>query len=291
MSDIPSPPVAGWSLREAAAALLPDEWRVATFPDDDNAAAREIIEKPHHAESPWRRVPTIEMTRAMMSALSFPTVTPDPGVDLDLLAEIRAYEARITAQIAAARGLAQSARDRVPALFARRMEAGDYIARGIQAAAPLAPTAIPPPAWAGAVPTLGFERGTAFQGRHGRWRHDPPPDADTVQFGGVWLYGVRVFAASGQAEHQPPPIISSGAPGRPTSMHLIRAEHKRRLGTDTACSAVAHEAAHLEAWLIEKHPAMPKATAKSVENAIRPAHRQDRSGHKIPHKIPPQNTP
>ena len=38
----PQPPPDGWTLSEAAAALLPDEWAAASFPDDD-AAARERL--------------------------------------------------------------------------------------------------------------------------------------------------------------------------------------------------------------------------------------------------------
>lgn len=72
----------------------------------------------------------------------------------------------------------------------------------------------------------------------------------------------------------PPEIISTGAPGRPTSMHLIRSEHRRRLDAGEAHDAVAAEARHLEAWFRKAHPMAPQPTAKAIENAIRTEHRQ-----------------
>jgi len=79
-------------------------------------------------------------------------------------------------------------------------------------------------------------------------------------------------AADGGAA--PPEIISTGAPGRPTSMHLIRPEHGRRLDACEAHGAVADESRHLAAWLREKHPNAPPLTPKAIENAIRTEHRR-----------------
>ncbi len=72
----------------------------------------------------------------------------------------------------------------------------------------------------------------------------------------------------------PPEIVSTGAPGRPTSMHLIRPEHRRRLDAGEAHDAVADEARHLAAWFAEAHPKAPQPTAGTIANAIRAAHRQ-----------------
>ena len=85
---------------------------------------------------------------------------------------------------------------------------------------------------------------------------------------------------------EPALIISSGAPGRPTSMHLIRSEHRRRLDAGEAHESLADEARYLAAWLARQHPAAPQPTPKTVENAIREAHRQRATR---PPKFSPRN--
>jgi len=89
---------------------------------------------------------------------------------------------------------------------------------------------------------------------------------------------------------EPALIISSGAPGRPTAMHLIRSEHRRRLDAGEAHESLADEARYLAAWLARQHPAAPQPTAKTVENAIREAHRQRATRPpKFSPEIPPRN--
>jgi hypothetical protein len=65
----------------------------------------------------------------------------------------------------------------------------------------------------------------------------------------------------------------SGAPGRPTSIHLIHAEHERRLDAGFSLEKVSAESRYLEGWLASTHPKMPHAGAGAIENAIRLRHR------------------
>lgn len=69
-------------------------------------------------------------------------------------------------------------------------------------------------------------------------------------------------------------IIPTGAPGRPTSMSLIKDEHERRLNGGEAHEALAEEARHLNAWLKAMYPTAMQPTPKTIGNAIRGAHRQ-----------------
>lgn len=68
--------------------------------------------------------------------------------------------------------------------------------------------------------------------------------------------------------------IRTGAPGRPTPMHLVHAEHQRRLDHGEAEQSVAAESNLLEAWLRKSHPSAPRLTAKTIENNIRDRHRK-----------------
>jgi hypothetical protein len=108
---------------------------------------------------------------------------------------------------------------------------------------------------------------------------------------GVRLFGIRVAPAAALQRATPagepkandnaadagaPPaeILATGTPGRPTSMHLIRAEHRRRLDAGEAHHSVAEEARHLAAWFAAAHPNAPQPTPKTIENGIRATHRQ-----------------
>lgn len=79
-----------------------------------------------------------------------------------------------------------------------------------------------------------------------------------------WLTSVR---------HEVNPF-RSGAPGKPSAIQLVEAEHKRRLDCGEALTRVSKEAAHLKAWLESKYPDAPPTTVKTIENRIRVAHRQ-----------------
>jgi hypothetical protein len=79
-----------------------------------------------------------------------------------------------------------------------------------------------------------------------------------------WLTSVR---------HEVNPF-RSGAPGKPSAIRLVEAEHKRRLDRGEALAKVSKEATYLKAWLDSSYPDAPRTTAKTVENRIRAAHRQ-----------------
>lgn len=73
----------------------------------------------------------------------------------------------------------------------------------------------------------------------------------------------------------PDPVSRTGAPGRPpfTSMHLVEAEHARRVAAHEAVQGVAAEAKQLRTWLKSAHPESPLPSARTIENKIRKPHR------------------
>lgn len=68
-------------------------------------------------------------------------------------------------------------------------------------------------------------------------------------------------------------IISSGAPGRPSSMNLVRHEFKRRKAGKRLKESLAAEAVYLEAWLKSVHPKAPLLKAKTIANNLRGEYR------------------
>lgn len=66
----------------------------------------------------------------------------------------------------------------------------------------------------------------------------------------------------------PPELQRSGAPGRPTSMHLVEAEMVRRSACGALESSMALEAGALASWLERTHPAMPALGKKRIQNAL-----------------------
>jgi hypothetical protein len=61
----------------------------------------------------------------------------------------------------------------------------------------------------------------------------------------------------------------TGAPGRPTSKHLVLSEYARRSAVGEVCTAIKDEAIYLAAWLAQSYPQMASMAPRSVENAIR----------------------
>ena len=72
----------------------------------------------------------------------------------------------------------------------------------------------------------------------------------------------------------------TGAPGRPTSMHLIADELERRAAEGRMSVGVSQEAKELLAWLAEAHPASSRPTAKTIQNNIRFRYRELRKAPK-----------
>jgi hypothetical protein len=68
----------------------------------------------------------------------------------------------------------------------------------------------------------------------------------------------------------PEPCAKTGAPGRPTSMHLVLAEHKRRVVNNLTDGSRTAEAKALSEWLAVAHPESPPLTYKSILNKLPP---------------------
>jgi hypothetical protein len=61
----------------------------------------------------------------------------------------------------------------------------------------------------------------------------------------------------------------TGAPGRPSSSHLVEAELDRRISEGTCSSNATKEAKLLAEWLKNTHPSLPPMTAKTIHNTFR----------------------
>lgn len=70
-----------------------------------------------------------------------------------------------------------------------------------------------------------------------------------------------------------PAVPETGAPGRPSSMHLIKPEFQRRADAGTIEKSLNKESQALVAWLKTAHPAMPPLTPKTVANNLREEYR------------------
>jgi hypothetical protein len=84
---------------------------------------------------------------------------------------------------------------------------------------------------------------------------------------------------SASASLQPQPALAvtplgTGAPGRPTSMHLVEEEHRARRARGDANSKIGAEAEYLSTWLANAHPTMPRATAKTIRNRLSSEYRR-----------------
>jgi hypothetical protein len=70
------------------------------------------------------------------------------------------------------------------------------------------------------------------------------------------------------------PETHSGAPGRPSVMHLIEAEYDRRKGRGEIAGGIGKVAAELAAWAKVTYPDYRTPGAGAIENALRSKHRQ-----------------
>jgi hypothetical protein len=66
----------------------------------------------------------------------------------------------------------------------------------------------------------------------------------------------------------------TGAPGRPSAMHLVELEYRARWARGEALSGIGAEAEYLSQWLANTHPTLPKVTAKTIRNRLSSEHRQ-----------------
>ena len=66
----------------------------------------------------------------------------------------------------------------------------------------------------------------------------------------------------------------SGAPGRPTSIQVVKAEFQRRKKCGQVASTLGAEAKTLVDWLIQKHPEAPRLTSKTIMNRLREDYRR-----------------
>lgn len=67
-------------------------------------------------------------------------------------------------------------------------------------------------------------------------------------------------------------VEASGAPGRPSSMQLVRAEFEARWKRGEVEKAAGAEAAALSTWLAKTHPKAPRLTPKTIRNKLGPEH-------------------
>jgi hypothetical protein len=66
----------------------------------------------------------------------------------------------------------------------------------------------------------------------------------------------------------------TGAPGRPSAMHLVEEEYRARWARGEANSRIGAEAECLSKWLANAHPTMPRVTAKTIRNRLGSEHRR-----------------
>ena len=66
----------------------------------------------------------------------------------------------------------------------------------------------------------------------------------------------------------------TGAPGRPTSMHLVEQEWRDRWQRGDAETGIGAEAEALAEWLRTEHPDTPQLTPKTIKNRLRHKHRR-----------------
>ena len=98
-----------------------------------------------------------------------------------------------------------------------------------------------------------------------RWQGFQVLKTDMVRW---WPFGLAEAAAATSAV-----APTSGAAGRPSSMHLIKDKHRARWERGDALPGVAAEARALHEWFRQAHPDKKPPTAETIENRIRDEHR------------------
>jgi hypothetical protein len=96
--------------------------------------------------------------------------------------------------------------------------------------------------------------------------------------------GCRLFIRPASLEHwlgpaaEDVPIPKTGAPGRPSSMAVVMAEHRRRVSSGESACSRAVEGQALETWFKEMHLCVPCPTARTIQNNLPPDF-QPRANH------------
>ncbi len=85
----------------------------------------------------------------------------------------------------------------------------------------------------------------------------------------IWPFGATTGRDISDASQ-----YRSGAPGRPTSSHLVAVEFDRRAAAGLVEPSLSKEAAALAAWLKSSHPSAPPMTEKTIRERIRAAYRR-----------------
>lgn len=270
------PPIHGWSLCEAAAVLFPAVWAAATLPDDDAGA---------------RSHPGIVPPDNPLAAFMRGGAGEIPGGDLGgLMKASRTNEAMIEATIAAARKAADAARDRLPRLFAERMQKGDLLAYAVNMAAGVhaPPTLIQPHLWGVAKPHFGFDKPTYGLGR--RSYTMPPPEAGSVSGlpGGARLYAVRITHAppagpSAPVEPAPAAGTALADPKLVCSLAALRYWYASRRSSWPPAYPAPGEAADIAAASQHFGVKVSRDTIRAIRRELAPPHWK-KSGPRKPSK-------
>ena len=89
---------------------------------------------------------------------------------------------------------------------------------------------------------------------------------------------VPAVAALQEPPAPQPPEPTTGAPGRPSSMHLVEAEFERRCTAGTLAPTLKEQARLLEDWFRRHYPETQPVTAKTIENRLRDPFRREKGG-------------
>lgn len=104
------------------------------------------------------------------------------------------------------------------------------------------------------------------------WEHTPRTGMKfTRRFSQVTVFPEKVAAAEQES------VTRTGAPGRPSAMHLVEAEFVRRAEEGAIEESLAQQAKALAAWFEAAHPQLPCPTPKTIENRLRDAYRKAKS--------------
>ena len=106
----------------------------------------------------------------------------------------------------------------------------------------------------------------SLQTRYGcKWSHLMVLKSDVLRH---WPF------SSPENENSTTPLATkTGAPGRPSSMHLVEREYRARGDRGDTKASIGEEAKVLSEWLRSTHPDAPRLTPKTIANRLRHEHR------------------